>query len=242
MTFNLTGSHGFIGSYLCKYLTERGHRVIKVKRDLSNLDTSQPYSVINLGAYGNHSSQLDLNEMINVNVHQLVKLISLTKDCIKFYNISTSSVTLPTQTGYSLTKALGELLINKQNHTRYINIRPYSIFGEGEAANRFIPTIIRCLNSGEEMNLEEKPTHDFIHVESFIELLLNGTKNCGSGQSWTNIEIVRFLEEISGKKLKYKKVFGLRTYDTNLWVCPQKNKLKIGLIEGLKKTYDFYSK
>jgi nucleoside-diphosphate-sugar epimerase len=242
MTFNITGSNGFIGGYLCKYLTERGHRIIKVNRDLSNLDTSEPYSVINLAAYGNHSSQTCLKEMINVNVHQLVKLIALTRDCIKFYNISTSSVTLPTQTGYSLTKALGELLINKQNNTRYINIRPYSIFGEGEAENRFIPTVIRCLNTGEEMNLEESPTHDFIYIESFIDLLLKGVKNCGSGQSWTNIEVVRFLEEISGKKLKYNKVFGLRPYDTNLWVCPQKNKLKIGFIEGLKKTYDFYSK
>lgn len=237
-SFLVTGGSGFIGSYLCKYLTERGHRVIKVKRDLSNLDTSQPYSVINLGAYGNHSSQLDLNEMINVNVHQLVKLIALTKDCIKFYNISTSSVTLHTQTGYSLTKALGELLINKQNHTRYINIRPYSIFGEGEAANRFIPTIIRCLNSGEEMNLEEKPSHDWIHVEDFIRLMFAEVKDCGSGYSWTNLEIVRFLEEISHKKLNYKRVYGLRTYDTNHWVSPKKHKLTIGLIKGLKRTYE----
>ena len=238
MTINLTGSNGFIGSYLCKYLTERGHRVIKVKRDLSNLDTSEPFSVINLGAYGNHSSQCDLNEMINVNVHQLVKVIALTKDCLKFYNISTSSVTLKTQTGYSLTKALGELVINKQNDSRYVNVRPYSVFGEGEASNRFIPTVIRCLNTGEEMNLEESPNHDWIYVEDFIHLMFLCEKECGSGHSWTNLEIVRFLEEISGKTLNYKKVFGLRIYDTNKWVCPKKHKLEIGLINGLKKTYE----
>lgn len=237
-SFLVTGSSGFIGSYLCKYLTERGHRVIKVNRDFSNLDTSQPFSVIHLAAYGNHSTQCDLKEMIEANVHKLVKLISLTRDCIKFFNISTSSVTLQNQTGYSLTKALGELIINKQKDSRYVNVIPYSVFGEGEASNRFIPTVIRCLNTGEEMNLEEGPCHDWIYIEDFIHLMLEGERDCGSGYSWTNLEIVRFLEEISGKKLNYKKVHGLRPYDTNKWVCPKKHKLQIGLINGLKRTYE----
>jgi nucleoside-diphosphate-sugar epimerase len=238
----LTGSSGLIGQEVIKQLPIseiichnrlwKKHMFLKIK----DCDT-----VINCQAYGNHHEQTSLTEMLKANVHDLINMVEHSKNVKRFYNISTSSVTLPNQTGYSLTKALGELVINGQD-SRFTNVRPYSVFGENERQDRFIPTIIRCLNSGETMKLVTDAYHDWIHVESFVDLMLNDIQHCGSGMSWSNLEIVRLLEEISGKTLKFEKVKSLRSYDTNKWVCPVKNQLKVNLYEGLKRVYEHHSK
>jgi len=238
MIYQITGSNGFIGQHLCNYLEANGKKVIQIKRDLSNVINEG--TIIHLAAYGNHSNQTDLNEMLNANIHMLVKLISKTKNCERFINVSTSSVTLKNQTGYSLTKALGELVINGKD-SRYKNVRPYSVFGEGEADFRFIPTVIRCLETGETMNLATEPTHDFIYVESFIKAMLAGYKEVGSGIKTTNLEIVRILEQISGKRLKFVEVEGLRPYDNNNWYSLNPVPT-MPLYDALKQTYEYYTK
>ena len=230
----ITGSQGFIGKHLCNYLEANGQKVIQIKRDLSNVKNEG--TIINLAAYGNHSYQTDLNEIINVNVHSLVKLIAKTKKCDKFINISTSSISLKNQTGYSLTKALGELIINGKD-SRYTNVRPYSVFGEGEADFRFIPTVIRCLKTGQSMPLVPNVTHDWIYIHDFIKAMLAGHKEIGTGHKTTNLEIVRCLEKISGKKLNFDVVKSLRPYDNDNWVCLNPVK-SIPLYEALKLTYE----
>jgi nucleoside-diphosphate-sugar epimerase len=238
MIYQVTGSNGFIGKHLCNYLESNGNEVIKIKRDLSNVKNEG--TIIHLAAYGNHSNQTDLNEMLNANIHMLVKLISKTKKCERFINVSTSSVTLKNQTGYSLTKALGELIINGKDK-RYSNVRPYSVFGEGEADFRLIPTIIRCLKTGENMQLVTDATHDYIHVSDFIKAMLGGYKEIGSGIKTTNLEIVRILEKISGKELKFVEVKGLRPYDNNNWYSLNPVPT-MPLFHALRQTYEYYTK
>jgi nucleoside-diphosphate-sugar epimerase len=92
------------------------------------------------------------------------------------------------------------------------------------------------------MNLDLMPKHDFIYVEDFIDLMFANVVECGTGISYTNYDIVKLLERISGKKLNYREVTGLREYDCQDWKCPQINEVKIGLYEGLKRTYEYYTK
>lgn len=230
----ITGANGFIGKHLCNYLESNNKKVLVINRDLSNVKNEG--IIINLAAYGNHSHQTNLNEMIKANIYYLQKLISLTERCSKFVNISTSSVTLKRQTGYSLTKAIGELIINGKD-SRYSNVRPYSVFGEGEAENRFIPTVIRCLKTGETMPLVLDATHDWIYVHDFIKALMSGYKEIGTGIKTTNIEIVRILEQISGKVLNFEEVKGMRAYDNNNWYSLNPVP-SIPLFDALKKTYE----
>jgi len=68
--------------------------------------------------------------------------------------------------------------------------------------------------------------------------MLKGETEIGSGFSYSNIEVVRMLEEISGKKLMFTEVESLRKYDNENWVCPKVNELKVDLFEGLKRTYE----
>jgi len=259
MNYYITGADGFIGKHLCKYL--EGNFIYRIKRnDLTGLEfvleSYPPDVVIHLAAYGNHYHQKNVNETIKANVFLLEDMIKLFRDTgmKKFYNISTSSVTLPVQTYYSLTKQIGEKLIEAEDE-RFVNVRPYSVYGEYEADHRFIPTVIRCLESGEEMELDPHAKHDWVYVEDFIKAMLNieDTRNdlmyyvsgksynktfpIGSAKCHTNLQIVNKLEKISGKKLVYKPKT-LREYDTKDWSAPY-GVGGIKLDDGLKKVYEF---
>jgi UDP-glucuronate 4-epimerase len=246
----ISGMSGFIGQALKKRLESDGCTVIGVPR---GFDDTFPFShifdadyICHLAAYGNHSYQNDISGMILSNILYTNELFSILENnkCLKrFYNFSTSSVTLPVQTPYSITKKCAEEIAIYYKDTfnlPIVNIRPYSVYGIGEANHRFIPTVIKCLLSGEQMVLDENATHDWIFIESFIDALLSGHTEIGSGIKTTNKQVVELLEQISGKKLNYKPG-KLRVYDNDNWVCP-KGVPCISLKEGLEKTFEHYSK
>lgn len=243
MNYYVTGANGFIGSHLCHYLNQRGDFVVKHDRFNGGFDNMiGADAIIHLHSYGNHYSQNDNALIVRENILFFIDLVNkaVEKGVKAIYNVSSSSVHLKNQTVYSASKMASEaILIHHQLlFDSAVNVRPYSIFGEGESEHRFIPTVIRCLNSGDKMNLVFEPRHDWIHVSSFIDLMMLGETECGSGYSYSNIEVVKMLEEISGKTLNYNRVDSMRSYDCEDWVCPKVNKLKIDLFESLKQTYE----
>jgi len=232
----VTGSNGFIGSRLCELI--KGDTVGLRRNQI--FTPYEPYSFFHLAAYGNHHHQKDVIETVHANVSDLIELTALKDtDLIRFYNVSTSAVHFATDTPYILTKKLGEQIINSLD-SRFINVRPYSVYGPGEAPHRFIPTVIRCLKSGEQMNLDTESCHDWIYVDDFIYSLIESKEKVteiGTGISTSNIEVVRMLEEISGKKLNFVLSKKMREYDRLDWVCPTPVQART-LYEGLKQTYD----
>lgn len=236
MKYYITGANGFIGKHVCEYL--KGHEVIMMKHNHWPFEFDAGSTVIHLAAYGNHYHQKESSLIIQSNITTLRNLLEafVRSKAIKFYNISTSSVTLPVQTLYSASKLFGEVLANSYQDDRIVNVRPYSVYGPGEAAHRFIPTIIRCLKTGEQMSIDCDAVHDWIYVDDFVQAMFNGYTDIGSGMQVTNLGIVNALELISGKKLSYVQI-KLRNYDCDKWVC------HIGvpgrkLFDGLKQTYE----
>lgn len=227
----VTGKGGFIGRTVLNYL--KGEEILTTM--------TRGCTVVHLAAYGNHHFQMEADKIIQANITDLKTLVdeALFLGVEKFYNISTSSVTLPHQTMYSASKLFGETFINSLKDERFVNVRPYSVYGEGEAGHRFIPTVIRHLKSGEQMPLDPYANHDWIHSEDFVKAMFDGSKEVGSGIQTSNIAIVNILEEISGKKLNYYPT-QMRSYDTSKWVCPNGVCCRT-LHEGLKQTYDYYN-
>lgn len=242
MKYAITGSRGFIGTALSKRLTGKGHTVIPVNRYAFNdLNTTESYFnsinpdfIVHLAAYGNHYSQNDLRETVSANVISTINIFLGAKCPV--YNFTSSSLNLKVQTPYSITKQIGQMA--SQLFPNVINVMPYSVYGMGEGRHRFIPVVIDALINGKEILLDESATHDWIFIDSFIDAFLNGHTVIGSGKKYTNLEIVRKLELIAGKKLRYKKA-RLRKYDNPDWVCPGGVEC-LSIEEGLLRTYKFY--
>lgn len=121
-----------------------------------------------------------------------------------------------------------------------VNIRPYSVYGPGEAQHRFIPTVIRALQTGETIPLDVHAKHDWIFVEDFIDAMFAGHTDIGTGESFSNLQVVHALQEISGKMLNYQPAV-LRNYDNKDWKCPVGVPHR-SLYEGLKQTYESFTR
>jgi nucleoside-diphosphate-sugar epimerase len=245
MNYYISGQSGFLGTAITKYL--KGESVFSIARAqtieglMQLFYLNNPDVIIHLATYGNQYYQKDFLEVVNANILGTYRLLEAAKEFNykTFYNLSTSSVTFfEKPTYYSITKLCGEQLAGMYKNV--INIRPYSIYGPGEQKHRFIPTVIDCLNSGSEMILDEKACHDWVYIDCAVEAIFAGATRIGTGIKTSNLEVVRMLEKILGKKLKYTSGT-LRTYDNEDWVCKEGVK-DIGLYEGLKRTYEYYAK
>lgn len=275
MTIALSGGHGFIGNWLAESFKADGQPVVYIERDLDPIQLEEalkkiaPDYIFHLSAYGNHYDQKDTDQIIATNILKTYLILKATKDIPykAFINFGSSSeygkknrpmneIDLPeTDTFYGASKLAGTYLCRafaRQYNKPIVTIRPFSVYGSGEAEFRFIPKVIKHLQSGEEMELAEEPTHDWIYIEDFInavmlvakkvELLSGLAVNIGTGICSTNLEVVKELENISGHKLNYKKVKG-REYDTTKWVARNDLLKSLGwrqkyfLVDGLKATY-----
>lgn len=281
----ITGSSGFIGKHLSDRLNAQGFQVIGLKRELfsdfnllsESIQEIKPDYIFHLAAYGNHSTQTDEDMTFSANVIYTYLLLRATANLKykAFINFGSSSEygkkqssmheddLLEPITLYGATKASGTLLARyfalKYNKP-ITTVRPFSVYGEGEADFRFIPTAIRHLNKGTFMDLSPEPKHDWIYIQDFldgvsmvvnhIEQVKGQAVNIGTGKQYSNLEVVKELERVSGKTLNLDP-FGdkiMRNYDTTNWVA-HINILKsfnwkprFTLSSGLKRVYDYQSK
>lgn len=265
----ITGASGFIGSHLSMRMADEVNAVFAISHaEMANIrDTQlkirsiQPDYIFHLASYGNHSKQVDEEKTIEANIMRLFLILKMTEeiDYKAFVNFSTSSVQLPHQTFYSATKAGGEYLCRafaQKYNKKVISVRPASVFGEGEADFRFIPTVIKTMIDGCAMNLDPFASHSWIYVGDFVDGLLHIIKhldrvgeepiNISYGKEWKNIEIVEFIEQLTKKKLQYNLVEHQRAYDNTSWLVDNEVvehlgwRPPFGLEKGLLNTFKWY--
>lgn len=269
MKYLCSGSNGFIGTNLYNKLIEDGHEVRAIPRDyLFNFYSLEKYFkqmkpdvIIHLAAYGNHSFQKGLEKTVDSNINVTVNMLQASKDIPykAFINTSTSSVDLERQTFYSATKRGAEEIckaFSQEYDKPIVTVRPYSIYGGGEADFRFIPTVIKSAKYADTFNLAPKPKHDWVYIKDFISGVgyvidnankLAGTSiKIGTGKDYSNQRIVDILEEIHGSKIDYKITDKLRDYDCESWVADTTAIKSLGwkpeysIEEGLRETYAYY--
>ncbi len=232
----VTGS-GFIGKHLTNALLKDGVEVLEVShqqlRDpdyLIKIKLYKPDLIFHTSAYGNIITQQDETETLQANYYDLYTLLQATKNILYevFINFSSSSTLLSYETFYSATKGAGERLC-KAFATKYnkniISVQPYTVVGTGEHEGHLIPRLIRSCLKGEKMQFVGSPVHDFIGVNDFLEAIkliiekyyLGGNVEIGTGIKTSNEEILKLIEEITGKKANIIRVGQLRAYDTMDW-------------------------
>lgn len=226
MTSYITGSNGFLGSHLVKHLPD----AICVEHDLIRVAHLQKYDYFYfLSTYGNLATHTDQDKIFKANIEDLLTVLKKSKDINfkSFVFISTSSVKLRTQTTYSRAKKAAEeilLAYMEKNNAPICIIRPFSITGVGEQKEHLIPTLIDAAFTGKTINFVPWATHDYIDVEDVIEGILNlsqhgarGIFELGSGEKYTNQEVMHFVEQATGKPIAVNYVDNLRAYDNDSW-------------------------
>lgn len=248
----LTGSSGFLGLALSKALLQ-WHEVIPLDRDWNVVPLDIDY-IIHCGAYGNMYDQTSEMEIFRVNVKRTFDLLEATKvlSYKKFVYVSSSSVSLPTQTMYSVTKKMVENLIKAYNKPISI-VRPYSVTGVGEQSAHLIPTLIDAAFTGKVIPFIPDPCHDFIDISDVVKSIIrimnfdsleayqHPVFDLGSSDSYSNQEVLNIVENITGKKVHTKYTPAMRSYDTRKWESPISWSTK-SLNTSIKEMVEAYGK
>jgi len=272
----ITGASGFVGKNLKRRLLELGWQVDLLTReqleDFKFIKGEYDY-IFHLAAYGQMIDQRDdVWEIYQTNVIKLLNLLRRTNN-IKYkalINIGTSSEygiknkpmketdLLEPDMFYSASKAAGTLLCRvwaKEMNKPVVTVRPFSLYGYGEADFRFIPKLMKCFAFGEKFKLADG-MHDWIYIDDFIDALLIVAKNAkklkgkvvnvGSGVMTSNKDIVKIVQKMINKPLNMERV-KMRSYDTkNKWVADISLiksfgwKPKTSLKEGLENIASYY--
>lgn len=277
----VTGSTGFIGQNLVQRLLKLNYKVAGLPRDLllnpyelsEYIKSIRPSHIFHLAAYGNHYNQQDFNETVATNVIKTAMLLNslIGLEFEAFINFGSSSeygkkempmsenTILEPDTYYGATKAAATLLSRVyagQHDKSVVTVRPFSVYGEGEADFRFIPTVCNSLITDTLMPVSSDAKHDWIYIQDFLDGVLRVVKNAnklkgqvvniGSGVQYSNMEVINQLEAIAGKMLKVDVFSYTREYDSDNWVADNRKLLNLGwkpkhtLKEGLTKTYEYY--
>ena len=217
----ITGSSGFIGSRLMSRLSDvipiYHHDIQKIIHGHSSCDR-----FFFLSTYGNMAHHDELGAIYRANVLDVHHVLTKIKPKL-FVFLSSSSVTLPVQTPYSIAKRCAEHLI-EDSDLPYLIIRPYSVTGVGEQREHLIPRLIdSCLN-GTRMDFVPDPVHDYVDVDDVVDYILalvesktTGTFEIGNGKAVTNREVLEIVERVTGRKANIQIRKQLRPYDNPNW-------------------------
>lgn len=277
----ITGAHGFIAKHIISDLKREGIEIIPVPREvLSNplelarlLSECKPDYIYHTAAYGNMANQQEISQTVVVNLMCTWNLLIASKDIPykAFINFGSSSEygkkdspmieeMLPSpETFYAASKIGATALceaFTKQYNKPIVTVRPFSVYGDGEAEFRFIPRIILALHTKSQMDVNIKGVHDWIYIDDLIKGVKTVVKNInklkgqvvniGTGIETSNKQIIEYLEDLSGQKLNINYIENNRPQDSPVWIDGSKKLRKLGwkpeydLEHGLMKTYAYY--
>lgn len=274
----VTGSSGFIGQHLVTRLKEEGFTVYRITHNLLDSYTKlkelvekiKPDYIYHLASYGNMGNQDNDDEVIMANIIRTWTLLKATQeiDYKLFVNFSTSSVygyydapmgewlKVRPNTMYAATKAGAEYIcraFRKKHRKTIVSVRPFSVYGPGEADYRFIPTIIRNAMAKKSSNVI-LGNHDWIYIDDFIDGVMTITNNyldltkrlynIGTGDMYSNQQVI---EEISKyMDVKYELEPKYKKQDSKVWYASTKRmdmlnyRVKTTFEEGIRKTVEHY--
>ncbi len=288
----VTGGTGFVGANLARRLLRDGQEVHLLVRtgyqpwrieeirddvrlheaalhDMESvtrvIDKIRPDWIFHLAVYGALSSQTDVQQMVQTNIHGTVNLVQA---CLKsgfeaFVNSGSSSEygfkdhppaeteAIEPDSPYAASKAAGTLFCRqtaRQQRVHLPTLRLYSIYGPYEDPTRLISTLImRGLQGDLPPLVGPETARDFVHVDDVVEAYLlaathpgkelGAIYNVGTGVQTTLREAVAVARQVL--KINAEPSWGTmpaRLWDTSVWVSDNR---KICKELGWKPRFDF---
>jgi nucleoside-diphosphate-sugar epimerase len=228
-TILVTGATGFIGQHLVAALRDAGTTVhTHSQRDghiaSSPLDYDGIERVVHLAAktfvpdsWNTPGVFYETNVLGTVNVLELCRRSNASLTFVSSY-VYGHPRTLPIGEDhpvqafnpYGHSKIVAEDVVRYYAATFQVPaaiVRPFNVFGDGQAAEFLIPTVIRQVldPSIEAVTVQDlRPRRDYIHVDDLVALLMatvatgaQGTFNAGSGRSASVGDIIAAVERIA---------------------------------------------
>ena len=196
MDILLTGSEGFIGQHLNKFLNEQGHKVICIDKESGNdlLSCDLKYSVdlvIHLAGLSGVRDSLDKSEEYWIqNVIAGQRLFDYFKDTRILY-ASSSTAHEPWKNPYAMSKYALERVAPDNS----MGMRFTTVYGPNARETMLIPRILR--NDVPYINTNH--SRDFIHVDDLVRGIdtliksnLRGVTDLGSGTTNNLVELIEY--------------------------------------------------
>jgi nucleoside-diphosphate-sugar epimerase len=225
-------------------------------------------AVIDLVAYGNNSRHLKNNLGVDLTIEtNLIGTLNLARCFLNSkaktfiytgssseygsINKQLSTSTKPSKKGqnfYSVTKnSITNLLLDLNNITnkKFKVLRLFTVYGKREPENHLIPTLLRAVLSKETVGVSPG-SHDFVYIKDVcraIEKLIKSKNSpeishAATGKQYTNLQVLKIIEKVVGRKLFYYDLPKMYDYDRKNWVSDKKSiliKPRYTLEQGLRE-------
>jgi dTDP-glucose 4,6-dehydratase len=192
----------------------------------------------------------------------MIEVARKNKNLIKFLHISTDEVygdideysaietdNIIPSSYYSATKASADMLVISAGRTYgfpYLITRTCNNYGENQHSEKFVPKIIRSIKNGDEVPVygDGEQVREWIHADDNAKAILtllmsdevNTVYNIGTGESYTNNQIIKMISNILGKNVKFKYVEDRLGHDRRYSLSSLKYENKFGVIQNTKLT------
>jgi dTDP-glucose 4,6-dehydratase len=192
----------------------------------------------------------------------MIEVARKNKNLIKFLHISTDEVygdideysaiesdNIIPSSYYSATKASADMLVMSAGRTYgfpYLITRTCNNYGENQHHEKFIPKIIRSIKNGDEVPVygDGEQVREWIHADDNAKAILtllmsdevNEIYNIGTGESYTNNQIIKMIGDILGKDVKFKYVEDRLGHDKRYSLSSLKYENKFGVMQNTKLT------
>jgi dTDP-glucose 4,6-dehydratase len=126
---------------------------------------------------------------------------------------------------YSATKASADLLVQAAGRTYglpYLITRTCNNYGENQHNEKLLPTIVNCIKNNLKIPIygDGQNVREWIHADDNSMIIFNllnsnsiGIHNIGSGERYTNLQIIEIIERILGYQLDLKFVEDRKGHD-----------------------------
>ena len=148
---------------------------------------------------------------------------------------------------YSASKASAEMIVMAASKTfglPYLITRTCNNYGENQNKEKFLPTVINSINNDVEIPVygDGRQVREWIYVIDNVKAIynlmmsneVNEIYNIGSGERYSNIQVIEIIGEILNKDIKYKFVEDRLGHDKRYSIYSMNYENKFGKIPTIK--------